>query len=847
MLVMDRTWSLARRKAAICVALGVITLAVFSPCLKHDFLAYDDQQYVTENPHAQAGLTRPGVVWAFTTYYASNWHPLTWLSHMLDCQLYGLNPAGHHLTNVLLHTGSVILLFLVVSRMTGSLWRSAMVAALFAWHPLHVESVAWIAERKDVLSTCFFMLTLLFYSAYATRVEGPAKSNAEIRIPKSEGRPKSEIRSPQFGAEKRAGLEAARFGDRAAGRPCYPFYALSLFFFACGLMSKPMLVTLPFVLLLLDYWPLERFQLQFENQPRRLSGQESTPNAFGAGIKNLLLEKLPFVAFSTACCVLTVSAQRQAFTIVSVRALPLSRRIAHALVAYAHYLGAAFVPRHLAVCYPYEAATPEQAIGAGFVIAIISFFTLRLASRRPYFLVGWLWYLGMLVPVIGLVQVGDQAWADRYTYLPLVGLFISFVWGLGDFASHFTLHAPRSPEPNEAHICSGSRQKQKSDLGRLTLPALAGVAALGLLTGTTLQLRYWKNTRTLFEHSAQVTRNNGRALDVLGSLLAGEGKLPEAMDLYAQALRIRSDDPEAHFLMGNALETQGKLDAAVGEYTQALWFKPLEEKTRIFLGVALAKQKHDDEAAAQYRAALALDPESALAHNNLARLLHTQGRPDEAIEHYSAALRSDPRLAEARNNLGVLLLQKGRVVEGVEQLREAVRLQPGDFKSECNLAAALNQQEKWHEAADIFSRLSDRRPDDANLHYQYGLALAHLQKTRDAMSHYAEALLRQPNFPEALNGLAWILATDLHPEIRNGTEAVRMAEGACDLTGHRQAPLVLTLAAAYAETGKFPEAVAAAQKALELAATAVMPSVAGKCRSLLEAFKSGKPWRETPS
>jgi tetratricopeptide (TPR) repeat protein len=476
----------------------------------------------------------------------------------------------------------------------------------------------------------------------------------------------------------------------------------------------------------------------------------------------------------------------------------------------------------LAVCYPYAAATPEiESVGAGLLIAVITFLAVRLATRRPYFLVGWLWYLGTLVPVIGLVQVGDQAWADRYAYLPLVGLFISFVWGLSELLSRITHHA-----------------------SRLLLPALAGAAALGLLAGTTLQLRYWKNTRALFEHSAEVTRNNGRALDVLGSLLAEQGKLPEAMVLYTQALSIRADDPEAHFLMGSALEGQGKPDAAVAEYTQALWFKPLEEKVRISLGFALAKQKNYDAAAAQYRAALALDPESALAHNNLARLLQTQGHLDEAIEHYSDTVKIDPSLAQAHNNLGVLLLQKGRIAEGADHLKEAVRLKPGDPESEYNLAAALNQQEQWQAAADIFSRLADRRPDDANLHCQYGLALAHLQKTREAMSQYAEALLRQPNFPEALNGLAWILATDPHAEIRNGSEAVRMAEGACDLTGHQRPVLLMTLAAAYAEAARFSDAVAAAKKAQLLAVAADQRQIAVQCESLLQTLKLGKPWRE---
>jgi tetratricopeptide (TPR) repeat protein len=451
------------------------------------------------------------------------------------------------------------------------------------------------------------------------------------------------------------------------------------------------------------------------------------------------------------------------------------------------------------------------------------------ARRRPYLLVGWLWYLGTLVPVIGLVQVGDQAWADRYTYLPLIGVFLAVVWGVADLAQ-------------EQRVGVVARTKA----GRAVLSGVAIAVGLGLLAGTSLQLHYWKDTHTLFEHAAQVTQRNGRAITVLGSLLAKEGKLQEAMSLYAQALRYQPDNPEAHFFLGNALEQQGKLAEAVAEYIQALWFKPLRERTHLALGVALAKQKHYEEAAVHYRAALAINPESALAHNNLARLLHSQGRMDEAMEHYEAALKLNPELAQAHNNLGVLLLQKGRLAEGVSHLREAVRLLPGDAEFQYNLALALNQQANWKEAAAIFSRLAPGRPDDPKLHCEFGLALAHLGQTREAMSRYARALRLQADFPEALERLAWIAATDPRPEFRNGTEAVNMAQRACELTEHKQAQCLATLAAAYAEAGRFPEAISTAETAKQLAARTGQKEVAAKCGSLLETLKSGKPWREAP-
>jgi protein O-mannosyl-transferase len=791
------------RKWLACAALGFLTFAVFSPALSHAFLDYDDQQYVTENRHVQAGLNWPAVHWAFTTHYASNWHPVTWISHMLDCQLYGSNPAGHHLTSILFHVANTILLFLLLNRLTTALWRSLCVAGLFAWHPLHVESVAWVAERKDVLSAFFFLLTLWAYVRYVE----------ESRKQKAESRKGGEAGSMGQGARSQADPSLPAFCSLLpASRSLLPspfFFLLSLFFFSLGLMSKPMLVTLPFVLLLLDFWPLQRFQIK--NQKSK--------------IKNLLLEKLPFLALALVSCIVTFTAQRQAYSIVSAAGLPFTQRLAHVLVAYVHYLGAMFMPRHLAVYYPYPppAAWPAP-VGAAILLALISFYAFRFAWRRPYFCVGWLWFLGMLVPVIGLVQVGDQAWADRYTYLPSIGLFIALVWGLAESSSSLT---PRSS---------------------LRTPhwwALALVVGAVLLIATSVQLRCWKNIRTLFEHAVQVTQHNARAITLLGSLLAAEGKLDEAKAMYTQALGYKPYDPEAHFFMGVALAQQGKLDQAVAEYTQALWFKPLEAKTRLFLGVALAKQNKYDEAASQYQAVLALNPESASAHNNLARVLHTLGRIDEASVHYSAALRIDPNLTQAQNNLGVLLLETGHPSEGAAHLRVAVRLNPADFESQYNLALALNQQGQWKEAAEILSRIAVERPRDANFSYQFGLALARQDKTREAMSRLAQALLLQSDFPDALDCLSWILATDPRAEFRNGTEAVRMAERACELTGRRQVRMLLTLAAAYAEAGRFPDALAVSKAAKELADESGQRELANLSQNMAELFKAGAPWRES--
>ncbi|HVM47772.1 MAG TPA: tetratricopeptide repeat protein [Candidatus Acidoferrum sp.] len=770
----------------LCLALGCVTLAVFWPSLHHDFIRYDDQQYVTENARVQAGLSWSGLAWAFRSSHANNWHPLTWLSHMLDCQLYGLKPAGHHLTNVLLHTADTLLLFLLLCRMTGARWRSAAVAALFAWHPLHVESVAWVAERKDLLSALFFMLTLWAYVRYVegrgAKDGGGEHPTSNIQHPTSNDRP-----------------HAPRFTRHAS-----PFYLLALLFFALGLMSKPMVVTLPCVLLLLDFWPLERLQ----NNASELTA--------GVVLRRLV-EKVPFFALTAVGCALTLWAQREA--LASTGELRVSERVAHALVAYVHYLGALVVPRHLAVYYPYDKALPGgEVLLAGVLVALLTVLALWYAKRLPYLVVGWLWFVGMLVPVIGLVQVGEQAWADRYTYLPSIGLFIALVWGLSELAS-------------------------RAQAARTALPWLAGAVGIALLVGTSVQLNYWKDTRTLFTHVARVTRNNPLSATMLGSLLATEGKYDQAIEYYREALSYAPRFPEGHFYLGNAYDQHGKLAAAITEYEQATWYGPIAEEAHIRLGVALARQQKPEQAAAQYKAALKVNPESAVAHNDLAKLLHSRGRLDEAMQQYEAALRYDPHLAQAHNNLGVLLLQKGKVAAGVAQLREALRLKAGDTETQLNLAQGLVDQQQWSEAADLFAKTVTAATLDPNVHYRFAVALAHLGRTREAMSQYASALLLRQDFPAALDGLSWILATSPNPQLRNGTEAVRMAERACELTGQKDPAKLKTLAASYAEAGRFPEASVAAQTAIDLAAKEGRKDLAEECRLILASCKSAQPWR----
>jgi len=743
----------------IYAGLAVLTLALYLPALTHNFVEYDDQQYVTDNPHVQGGLTWSGLMWAFG-YHAGNWHPLAWLSHMADCQIFGARPWGHHLTNILLHTANTLLLFALMKRLTrlrddaparqaGFVWRSAAVAALFAWHPLHVESVAWVAERKDVLCAFFWLLTLLAYAKFC-----------------EPGNPRSKV-----------------------------WYGVTVLAFCCALMAKPMAVTLPFVMLLLDFWPVKRI------------------SDFGFRISDffrLLLEKVPFFALAAIGCWLTL--QAQAIAIVSKGGLSIPQRLAHTLVAYDHYFWALFFPVHLAVYYPYVLELDSSSvIFSGLLLAVVTCTALVNWKSRPWILFGWLWFLGTLIPVIGLVQVGDQAWADRYTYLPFIGLFVAVVWLAVEVFRNKKL-----------------------------LAGLAVATGMAMLAASSLQLTYWKNTWTLFDHANKVTKENYMAITVLASQLAKQNKYDQAIALYNQALSYKPTFPETHFFLGNAFDELNRPDEAVAEYEKALWFKPMQEQTHIFLGIVLGKQKKYEAAITNYEAALQITPDSAPAHNNLARILQTEGKFDEAIGHYRAALAIDPKLAIAHNNLGILLLQKSDPAGGTAELREALRLNPTNGETMFNLGLALNQQSQWHEAADLLSKTVGPNSPDAKAHYEFGRALAHVNKTRDAMREFASALLLQPDYADALDALAWIAATDADDANRNGAQAVVMAKRACELTQNTDAEKLKTLAAARAEIGDFDGAKKTVNQAL---ATAGNEELRTLCRQMADSFAQAKPWR----
>jgi tetratricopeptide (TPR) repeat protein len=735
-----------RLKVWICISLAAVTFAVYSDALQFKFLTFDDQAYVTENRHVLGGLTVANIGWAFRGVVAGNWHPLTMLSHMLDCQIYGLRPWGHHLTSILIHTGNCVLLFLLLARMTGAVWRSACVAALFAWHPTHIESVAWIAERKDVLCAFFFFLAILAYL--------------------------------------KAQASASKFR-----------YLSVTILFLLALMSKPMAVTLPFVLLLLDFWPLRRAQGLDLHVWRRLA-----------------LEKWPLMLLSVAWCGVTVWAQSKDQAVASTIELPFVGRLGHGMISYIEYLRLLVVPWHLSAYYPYN--RHERLLWgvlAGTSLLLLTGLALACARRRPYVLVGWLWFVGMLVPVIGFVQVGGQAWADRYLYLPSIGFFVIIVWGAAELAARFSV-----------------------------VKILIPVIGAALVAATFMELGYWKDTRTLFGRAMAVTDDNYLAMTLAGSIDADSRKLDDAIRLYRKALACKPTYPEAHFFLGRALEKEEKTAEALSEYNEALRLRPDFDAAHVMVGLMLSKEEKYDRAVAHYQAALQANPESAAAQSDWGMALTKEGRWKESIPHYEEALRLDPTLAEAHNNLAIDYLQTGRLADGIRELRVTLKFNPGDAETEFNLAQALNQNEQWGEAAEILKPLAKARPLDFNAQFQCGLAEEHIGETRDAMSHYAAALLKRPDFPDALQHLAWIAATDARPELRNGAEAVELAAHACQLTGEKRPGMLLTLAAAYGEAGRFKEALVAVGKAGELAKAQGQRGLEEEAGQLRKAFEAGR-------
>ena len=801
----------------ICLVLAMITLVAFEQVRRNDFVSFDDLQYVTDNPNVNQGLSGESIAWAFTSGYASNWHPLTWLSHMADCELYGLRPAGHHITNLLLHILNTLLLFWVFRKMTGSVWPSAFVAAVFAIHPLHVESVAWVAERKDVLSTLFWLGTMIAYVRYTER---------------------------------------SSMGNSV----------LVALLFGLGLMAKPMLVTLPFVLLLLDYWPLRRFDT--------------------FSIRRLVGEKIPLFVLAAGSSVITFLVQQKGGAVIELENISVASRLGNALVSYVGYIGKMIYPSGLAVLYPY----PAEGVGswrplvAVALLAGLTLFFIRLAAKQRYVLVGWLWYLITLVPVIGIVQVGGQAMADRYTYIPSIGIFVVVAWGLGDLLS---------------------RWKYK----RAVLSIFALIAILLATLATRNQVAHWRNTLALYKHTLDVTENNHVIHSNYAIALNEEGRTDEAIEHYQQALKIEPDHADAHYNLGVVFEKMGNFEQAIKHYQQLLKLEPDSTEVHYNLGVVLGIMGKREQAIAHYQRALKIKPDYAEAHYNLGVVLWKTGKREQAIEHYQKALKLKPDFTEARYNLGVVLGKTGNHEEAIEHLQQtlklkpdyadahyflgvvlgktgkrkqaiehfqqAVKLKPDDLDAHYKLGNEFVNMGKFDQAIEHFQQALRLRPDFADAHYNLGVllgkmgnleqAVEHFQKTLQldpqnfeahnklaqlyhqqkqpdrTVAHLAQSLAFEPQQPRILNMLAWLKAAYPRADFHDPDEAVRLARRCCQLTGFKNPEHLDTLAVAYAAAGQFTKAIETTEKAISHVASKNQSEMLDMLRDRLKLYGKNQP------
>ena len=623
-----------------------MTIATYCQLTECDFISFDDNLYVAENSYVQDGLTYKGIIWTFTTFHAGNWHPLTWLSHMLDCELYGLNPMGHHWTNLLFHVANTLLIFFIFQKMTGAIWKSAFVAALFAVHPLHVESVAWVAERKDILSTFFGLLMIIAYYRYVNK-------------------------------------------------PNIAKYLLIILFLSLGLMAKPMLVTMPFVLLLLDIWPLKRLNFSLNQLPDKNSN-----------LMLLIWEKIPLIILAVISIILTFLAQQSSGSVQSLELIPINYRIANALIAYSGYFIKVIWPQNLSVFYPHLGINQPiwKVVSSTLFLIGTCFWAIRASKKYPYMLVGLLWYIITLLPVIGLIQVGAQSMADRYTYIPLTGLFIIFTWGMHDLLSK-----------NERYLNS-----------ILSLSAVIIISALSLISFN--QVKHWKNSTALFENAINVTDDNWLAHNNLGAELYNKEKLDKSVFHFQEALKIKPLYFSAIYNVGKAYHKKDKLDKAIFYYNNALKIKPEHEDTHNNLANLLFALGKIDEAASHYTSILRINPDNADVHNNLGYLLVTQKKRKEALLHFNEALRINSKHADALYNLGCLMIKQGKSEEAIVHLAKFLTVLDFEDKKKIN-------------------------PDYAEVYYKIGKILYKKGKLKEADIFFSKAININPNYSEAVENL----------------------------------------------------------------------------------------------
>jgi protein O-mannosyl-transferase len=686
-----------RSDLPIVAALLVLTLALYWRVGHYDFINFDDNGYVTDAAHVQAGLTWKSIGWAFTTGAMVNWHPLTWISYMADATFLRARPGPMHLENAIIHAINSALLFVLLKSMTGQRWPSAWAAAMFAWHPLHVESVAWISERKDVLSTFFMLLCILAYVRY--------------------------VRRPSVGS-----------------------YSLSLAMLALGLLCKPMIVTLPFVLLLLDFWPLRRLSDPSTSPPRILS--RNPRNA-------LLIEKLPMFFVISLDSAAAFWVQFIGHSVVTTDSIPLQLRLANAIVSYVKYLQATILPLGLALFYPHPGTLPTGHISAANIVAWVAVLVIvslvAVLSRRamPWILVGWLWYLGTLVPVIGLVQVGGQARADRYTYIPLVGVFIAAGW-LGAWLA------------KASHLC------------RLAISAIGITACAAAMIVSWRQIGYWQDSETVLRH----------AIDVV------------------------PDNYMAHSNLGEAFDARHEVE----------------------------------KAAKEYRIVLQIKPEDPIALADLAIHAADRGDTQQAIDFYERSLRHDQTSAPTFNNYGNLLSNIGRGDDAAHAFRRALALDPDAPKIYHNFALARAREGKISEAIPLWQKAIELKPDYTAAHFGLAQALLLARNDRQAIAEFKAALATAPDRVDILANLAWVLATNSVPEFRDGAQALRLAQRACELSNNNDALALDSLAAALARVGQFQPAVQNAHLAAEVAARQNLTELSPQIARRISLYEKGEPY-----
>ena len=815
--------------AILCAMLMLVIGLIYGQTADFEFLNYDDDAFVYQNRLVRGELTPQSLAAVFTENSVLSTMPLTYISHMLVWHLLGHDASFHHVTNVVLHAAAAVVLLLVLWRMTNSVWPSALAAAVFAVHPLRVESVAWVTELKDVLSGLLFALTLAAYSAYAKR-------------------PASLWR-----------------------------YLVVVVCFVLGLAAKPVAVTLPFLLLLLDYWPLGRMSKTTPGEPARCS----------IPIK-LVLEKIPLLLVTVAFCLLSVLG-RSAAALSANQKYSLGWRIGNAAISYAQYLGQFVFPVNLIPAYPRRSVLPPwQMAGAAILLLAITALALWWRKQRPYLLVGWLWYLGMMVPTIGLVQFGVQAEADRFTYLPQIGLAIALAWGIAEACHRW----PRS---------------------YMTLAALASCVVMVLALAAWRQTSRWRDNETLWKYTLACVPRNAVARNQYGSHLAQTGRIDEAVAQLRKSLeadpsfapahtnlgrilasRGKIDEAESHLResvaadpssvaahnnLGCVLANRGQTDEALAHFRESLKIDPLCAEAYAGLGNALAKIGKTDEAAVNFQKALRLKPYLAAAHSGLGSALSAMGRTEDAERHMKEALAIDDECAEVHNNFGAMLMRDGRVDEAAAEFRRAAQLAPASADFHCNLGLALRSLDQLDGAAAEFRKAIELNPDfgeahgnlggilfvqdkldEALVHFQkhveldpasdmarqnFALAVSRLRGPPAALAHWRWWIDYLPNDGDLLNDAAWQLATSSNDSLRNGKDAVQLALKAMESKGNRDPALLRTLAAAYAETGRFDEAVKTARRAAIFAGRQKNAELEASIRNMLVPLQAGKPYRET--